>query len=409
MVNSYLFLRKVWRRMKKRNAMAALLMTAALATGTMMLGGCGDKNTGGDAVSTEQTKTAEEQNTGDTEAAAVHTVTFYDSDGTTVLDTKEVADGECVEEYTPEKDGYIFVGWFATPQMSHRFDYSAAITDDTSVFAGFVSYVEDVREFAIVGSGTSPVLMESNWGKVIGDAQMMTKEESADANIYTITLDLNVGDEFQFAINTEWNDQRGYGYLETISQDGTDYFQNSGGLGETSTKRSNIKCAVAGNYTFTLTTYPGEDEYETDNANYKEDNKEAFNINPYDTITWTYNGEGEAANADIQTDYYIKGATITGWEDVYSDETRFTEENGIYTLTVELTEGDEFMFTSMVTIDGTESVGTEYIRYTNIAADDTESLSFVTEGGGANLVAAQAGSYTFTYDPSSQVLTVSCE
>ena len=67
------------------------------------------------------------------------------------------------------------------------------------------------------------------------------------------------------------------------------------------------------------------------------------------------------------------------------------------------------MFTSMVTVGDTSSVGTEYIRYTNIAKDDTESLSYVTGKEGGNLVANQAGTYTFTYDPSTQVLTVVCQ
>ncbi len=387
--------------MKKKNGMA-LLVAMSVVTAASMFMGCGDKN----ATEEVQTTEALKKEVGETEN---HIVTFYDSDGTTVLDTAEVADGDCATEYTPEKDGYIFVGWFATPQMSHKFDFQTPVTEDVSVFAGFVSYVEDAREFAIVGSGTSPVLLESSWGAVIGDAQKMEKQESDTENIYVITLDLNEGDEFQFAINTSWNDQRGYGYLDTISFEGKDYFQNSGGLGETSTKRSNIKCAIAGNYTFTLTTYPGEDVYETENANYTEENKEAFNINPYDTITWTYNGAGSANAEDMRTDYYIKGATVTGWEDVYSDETEFVEEDGVYTLKIALTEGDEFMFTSMVTVGDTSSVGTEYIRYTNIAADDTESLSYVTEGGGANLVAAKEGTYVFTYDPASKVLTVTME
>lgn len=111
----------------------------------------------------------------------------------------------------------------------------------------------------------------------------------------------------------------------------------------------------------------------------------------------------------MQVDYYIKGAVVTGWEDVYSDETRFLEENGVYTLSVTLTKGDEFMFTSTVTAGDTSSVGTEYIRYSNIAADDTESLSHVTEGGGSNLIAAEEGTYVFTYDPSAKELTVTVE
>lgn len=391
--------------MRRKSFKAATATAAVLMCMTMAFSACGS----GDAA--ESTTTAENSaaDAESEETAASHTVTFYDSDGTTVLDTEEVADGECATEYTPEKEGSIFVGWFATPQMSHNYDFTQAVTEDTSIFAGFVTYVEDTREYAIVGSGTSPVLLESNWGAVIGEAQMMEKEENDTANIYTITLDLNAGDEFQFAKNSSWGDQRGYGYMETITLDGTDYFENAGSLGDASAKRSNIKCAVAGNYTFTLTTYPGEDTYETDNANYSEDNKDSFNINPYDKITWTYNGAGSSDNADMQTDYYIKGAIVTGWEDVYSDETKFTEEDGIYTLRIELTEGDEFMFTSLVTVGDTSSVGTEYIRYTNIAGEDTESFSHVTEGGGFNLIAAEAGTYVFTYDPVEQLLTVDVE
>lgn len=383
------------------------LVAMSLVATVAMFGGCGGKE-----QSTADTSGGVETEQGSdtsSEAEAACVVTFFDSDGTTVLKTEEVESGTCVTEYTPEKDGYIFAGWYATPQMSHVFDFSTEIVADTSVFAGFVSYVEDTREYAIVGSGTSAVLMESSWGAYIGDAQKMEKLESDTENIYTITLDLNEGDEFQFAINTSWNNQRGYGYLDTINFEGKDYFQNSGSLGEASTKRSNIKCAVAGNYTFILTTYPGEDTYETENASYTEENKEAFNINSYDKITWTYNGESASGAENVQTDYYIKGAIITDWKDVYEDRTKFIETDGIYTLSVELTEGDEFMFTSMLTVDGTSGVGNEYIRYTNIAADDTESLSHVTEGGGANLVAAEEGVYVFVYDPSTKVLTVSVE
>lgn len=382
--------------MRRRGFILVLAAVLALSIG---MTGCGKQGGNGESA-TQKTENGESKE--DT-----FTVTFYDSDGKTELKTKEVKSGDCVEEYVPDKEG--FVGWFATPQMSHRFDFSAPITGDTSVFGGFVTYVNDTREFYIVGSGSNPVLMESNWGKVVGDAQKLTKEDNSEANIYTITLDLNEGDEFQFAINSSWHNQRGYGYLNSISQDGTEYFANSGTLGDASSKRANIKCAVTGNYTFTLTTYPGEDQYETDSASYSEDNKECFNVNNYDSITWIYNGESTSGNVEMQTDYYIKGAKITGWEDVYSDETKFVEENGIYMLTVDLEEGDEFMFTSMVTSGNTSGVGTEYIRYTNIESDDSKSLSYVTGMENANLVANQSGTYIFTYDPSAKVLTVSCK
>lgn len=356
---------------------------------------------------TGDTETSQEAQAEDSKGT--HVVTFYDSDGTTVLNTVDVKDGALLEAYTPEKEGYTFAGWFATPQMSHKFVFSTPITEDTSVFAGFVSYVEDTRSFAIVGSGKSPVLMESNWGAVIGDAQIMTKEDTEGQNVYTITVDLEAGDEFQFAVDSSWSDQRGYGYLETIEQDGVEYFVNSGGIGDTGVKKSNIKVSVSGNYTFTLTTYPGEDTYDTEDSYYSEETKENFNYNAYDSITWSYNGEAVADDVEYQTDYYIKGAVITGWEDVYNDETKFTEDGGVYTLTIDLEEGDEFLFTTLLTSGDTQSVGNEYVRYTNIAEDDSASQACVTGTDSANMVAVKAGTYTFIYDPGTQVLTVSVQ
>lgn len=392
----------------KRKKETGKLFAVGFMTAGLLLAGCGNAQTQetGNAAEEVKTEAAEESVAAE---ETTYKVTFYDSDGTTVLKETEVADGALAEEYSPEKEGYVFVDWFATPQMSHKFDFGQPVTEDVSAFAGFVSYKADEREFAIVGSGTSSALLESNWGTSITDVHKMTKEESDSENIYTITLDLNEGDEFQFAIDTQWHNQRGYGYLDTISLDGRDYFYNSGGLGETSTKRSNIKCAVTGNYTFTLTTYPAEDTYDTSASDYSEESKEGFNVNPYDKITWTYNGEGTSNAEDMQVNYYIKGAVVTGWEDVYSEETEFTQDGDIYTLSIDLTEGDEFMFTSMVTAGDVSTVGTEYIRFTNIASDDADSLSFVSEGGGANLIAGQDGTYTFTYDVSSKVLAVSCK
>lgn len=63
---------------------------------------------------------------------------------------------------------------------------------------------------------------------------------------------------------------------------------------------------MSGNYTFTLTTYPGEDIYEESAADYSEDNKEAFNINMYDTIDWTYNGENESDGAENRSIITLK-------------------------------------------------------------------------------------------------------
>ena len=222
-----------------------------------------------------------------------HTVTYYDIDGTTVLDTEEVEDDGTITKTEGNKDGYTFIAWYISPKMTRKFNVDEKIHEDKKLYGGFAKYTEDTREFAILGDGDSDVLKESAWGKVIGDAQKMTKEDNSEANVYTITVDLKEGDQFQFAMDSSWGDQRGYGYLTTDTIDGTQYLQKEGGLGKTSAQKSNIGVLVSGNNTFTLTTYPDSDTYDTEDPEYKEENKENFNYNPYDSITFTYNGESK--------------------------------------------------------------------------------------------------------------------
>ena len=386
--------------MKKR---VLSIMLAAVCT--FSLAACSGAETSSNSSAASEESSVESSAAESSAATDTYKVTFYDVDGTTVLSEEEVASGATATEYTPEKDGQLFMGWFATPSLGHEFDFSQAITADTKVFAGFMENVEDSRTFAIVGSGKSPLLAASSWGGVINDEHYMTKNDGE--NVYTITLDLCKGDEFQFAINSSWHDQRGGGYLETTDADGVSYFSVSGGLSD-DTKKSNIKCLVDGNYTFTLTTHPGADVYDTANSNYSEESKENYNSNPYDTITFTYNGEMKEALADITTTYYIKGAIVTGWQDDYDEKYAFTEENGIHTLVIDLDEGDEFLMTTLVTTeDGNSSVGNEYVRFTNIT--DEESQKYVDGTDSANIIAKAAGTYTFTYDPATSQLTVGFE
>lgn len=331
-----------------------------------------------------------------------YTVTFYD--GNDILKTQTVKDGEKVANWTPTKEGYTFVNWFATPNFVHLFDFDSAITENKSVFAQWSSASQsvDTREFYIVGSGTSPILMASNWGKVFDDTTRMTK--SADKNEYTYTIDLQEGDLFQFAINDSWHNQRGVGYLTTLKlEDGREAFSGASTIGDSSAYRLNIKCEVSGNYTFTLTTHPDDDTYETGNASYTEENKENFNINPLDTITWVRNGDASKIE-EVVTTYYIKGANITAWKDVYNASTKLEVVDKFPTLEVYLKEGDEFMFTSLNTVGADVSVGTEYIRGTNL---DNDSKAFVDTKASGNMVAKASGTYTFTYKPNTKVLMVS--
>lgn len=333
-----------------------------------------------------------------------YTVTYRD--GTTVLDTQKVKEGEKATRWTPTKADYEFINWYVTPTFSHRFDFDAAITKDTDAFSLWskANQPADIREYHIVGSGTSPVLRKSNWGKVIDNTTKMAK--ATDKNVYTYTLDLNKGDEFQFAINTDWHNQRGVGYLnETKLADGTEAFSGSSTIGDNSNYRLNIKCEYSGNYTFKLYTHPEDDLYETDHPKYTEEGKEAFNINHCDSITWVRNGDVED-DVDVVTDYYIKGEHITNWKDMYNPATKMTNNNGVYTLEIYLKEGEEFVFTSQNTIGAEVSTGTEYLRSSNL---DDAGKALITELASENMKAKASGTYKFTYTAATKVLTATLD
>ena len=335
----------------------------------------------------------------------VFTVTYYD--GTTVLKTEEVEKGGHATYWEPEaKEGMEFSDWYVDAGLNRVFDFEGeAITADKSLYAGYVAVgTDDTRTWAIVGSGQGDILSSSAWGTVITDVHALEKTEGE--NEFTITLDLYEDDQFQFATDTSWMNQRGFGYIpladRTMTVDGEEVtpFSGGGGIGETADKQSNIIVDYPGNYTFTLTTYPDEDYYD-DNVN-----NGLVSISNFDTITYEYNGPAAELSSTV-TEFYIKGQDITQWGDMYNPATQMTRVGSTYTLTVYLKAGDQVMFTSL-NVDretGESTVGTTYINVTNL---DEESASLFTAAGN-NMTVNTSGEYTFTYDADSKTLSAALD
>ena len=119
-------------------------------------------------------------------------VTFYD--GETVIAEKWVNDGERVQEFTPEdegytKEGYIFGGWYATADFTFDWSFDTAITQDTNVYSMWSSSAEDTRQWLIAGSssvGGPLAAIGWNGGPVEGEnGNILTK--TAGKNEFTIT------------------------------------------------------------------------------------------------------------------------------------------------------------------------------------------------------------------------------
>ena len=335
----------------------------------------------------------------------VFTVTYYD--GTTVLKTEEVEKGGHATYWEPEaKEGMEFSDWYVDAGLNRVFDFEGeSITADRNLYAGYVAVgTDDTRTWAIVGSGQGDILSSSAWGTVITDVHALEKTEGE--NEFTITLDLYEDDQFQFATDTSWMNQRGFGYIpladRTLTVDGEEVtpFSGGGGIGETADKQSNIIVEYPGNYTFTLTTYPDEDYYD-DNVNNGQ-----VSISNFDTITYEYNGPAAELSSTV-TEFYIKGQDITQWGDMYNPATQMTRVGSTYTLTVYLKAGDQVMFTSL-NVDretGESTVGTTYINVTNL---DEESASLFTAAGN-NMTVNTSGEYTFTYDADSKTLSAALD
>ena len=335
----------------------------------------------------------------------VFTVTYYD--GTTILKTEEVEEGGHATYWEPEaKEGMEFSDWYVDAGLNRVFDFETeAITADRNLYAGYVAVgTDDTRTWAIVGSGQGDILSSSAWGTVITDVHALEKTEGE--NEFTITLDLYEDDQFQFATDTSWMNQRGFGYIpladRTMTVDGEEVtpFSGGGGIGETADKQSNIIVEYPGNYTFTLTTYPDEDYYD-DNVNNGQ-----VSISNFDTITYEYNGPAAELSSTV-TEFYIKGQDITQWGDMYNPATQMTRVGSTYTLTVYLKAGDQVMFTSL-NVDretGESTVGTTYINVTNL---DEESASLFTAAGN-NMTVNTSGEYTFTYDADSKTLSAALD
>lgn len=393
----------------KKLALTTVMLASA---GLLLLAGC-------DQTGVDTSSTAPDPVSSSVEEEETFTVTFYDQD--VALHTVEVESGETVEEWDPtsEVTDKTFGGWYIEPSLAHEFDFSTAITQDTSIYGKFTSYVEDTRTWVIAGSGSSSILKSSSWGVVVNEEHKLVKEESEGENVYSITFDAFVNDQFQFMVpvyneddSISWGVQRGGAYVQSlVDEDGTETFSAGGGLGGSNYK-TNLTTLVAGNYTFRLHTFPQYDRTEEGEPAVSEGALEEVqdNYNDYDYIEWTRNGDPIEEQAESITDFFIKGQNISEWMDYINDHTLMTpnEDRTVYTKDIYLEAGDQVMFASrnQDTTTLEYSMGNDYIKAENIAADDPILESDITSLGGSNMQINTPGLYSFTYDTATKVLGV---
>ena len=367
----------------KKKLLIAASMVAVMALSAVGFAACGETNKDNGGV--------------ETPADDKVTVTYYE--GTNELKQEEIEKGGKATEWTPEKEGWEFMGWYAEASLSQEFDFSAAITEDTDVFSAWREnvYVEDTAAWYFIGAGSGS-MSASNWGHST-EGLFMTKDTTIkDANVYTIEITMYAGDKFQITHSDTWDHQQGIGHMvgfeyaaginpyapdagevtaadrkygEVRAEDGTLMFYG-GDEYDKGAEVWNIWLAEGqdGVYKFTYTTYPS---------------------NPaYNTIEWELI---EKLEPQAETHKMYISGTMNEWEkkDVLDSHKMTKADDGSWTIIYEVTEADYADWTAKQGPFNGEKCAALKVKNEINGSD-------YGENGGSNNIFLKAGTYAIKYN-----------
>ena len=143
----------------------------------------------------------------------------------------------------PERSKYYFAGWYTQPVGGTPFNFAVAIEEDTTVFAHW--NVKDEHVYHIVGNLAN---YQDVTGWQLGNETLELLQDTAHSteNVFTITLNLAVNDEFKiFGLTDSWDNWR----------TGSDSLRgDKSQLDRKSSNSDDILVKVAGTYTLYLIT-----------------------------------------------------------------------------------------------------------------------------------------------------------
>ncbi len=385
-------------RVKRKRVwwIAVLLFVFVLTLGAAVA--CTDSTEGGNAGGTAD------------DGKNTFTVTFLD--GESVIATESVESGGKVAAFEPKdkgysKAGYTFNGWFATADFTHDWNFDTAITKNTNVYSQWVSSKEDTRQWTIAGSSSmGGPLAKIGWngGPIEGeDGNILTKTDGK--NEFTITIDLYIGDQFQFCIQDEngvWNtdDANGGGARGGQYLVKNDYMSAPGtGLGD---GQVNITVSVSGNYTLTLTT-DADDENVGAITVIRNGDAPEVSVDRSDYTWYIYGNSSAESTAESVLSGTNWGANVESLQysayEMFKISDNEADGTGTWTQTWTLAAGDEFLlaYCLMKAEGGIAAQDGTMFYYTDITEFNGEEANFKkSDGMGSNIVVVTGGKYTFT-------------
>ena len=234
---------------------------------------------------------------------------------------------------------------------------------DREIDDGDVEYV-----YYLIGS-------HNNWQQynTVEDADSRFVFTKGEDGKYTLTVEFEKGVEFKIVVVGQAYKIEYANHAPVSGTIGNGPATADGAFQLVYTTSSNIGIGVAGEYAFTF-----DPDAETDNQ-----------------LSYVFT-KTAASDVELVLEYYAKGSFDgASWPSIQDDAHRFTEEDGTYTLTLELTAGNELLFYGMYKNPDTGALSDANI-YVKYGALDSASQAYFTNSGD-NLKANATGSYTFTY------------
>lgn len=284
-------------------------------------------------------------------SVATRKVTFFESDGVTVIQEVQVEDGKTVTMPELTKEGYIVEGYYATPALMIPFDAAAPITEDTAVFVAWQSSVADARPWMLAGSLAG--YPDNAWGKVWPQDNYLLKPVEGEFNTFFIDVNLYAGDAFKIAVIGE-----GYAWDNNSSIDASHLADKSDAAvmrsGENAfDSGANIEVTQDGKYRLTLKT--DAETLSLCSLSYERlgdaDPKPTVELT-YDMKLWASfndwagqdmqrNGEDLIwwCEADVPAgggEFGVKNAAMDGWYSSENNSKNITLEEGHYMFFIEL-------------------------------------------------------------------------
>ena len=369
------------------------------------------------------------------------TVTFdLNYEGAPEAEVVDTVEGIVPIPEEPKRDGYYFLGWYESKECKTPFDFETPITLSTTAYASWRAI--DNHVYHIVGSLKSGAI--NTWDTA--DVRLTLTHNSAypKENVFTITnVLLNVGDQFKIdGITDGWAYDAGAANLR-------------GGNGEL-TGSGNIEVTVNGIYSITLNTDVWEITWTVEpiiSANEMyfqvngtegdkltdggdtwtgyvtvqtgdtvklidklDDNKEyAVNITEAGVYFVTFTAESGTVEVE-KCEFYIVGTLVINGNkvefSVAVNSPKLTLVDGVYTVDFEVTDvtsvdgygwiNGGIFACKIVLYKASGGIDWNYSDPLNSAFVATDDVSF----SGGNLVFKTAGTYTFTFNPTTGTITI---